>query len=110
MTFGWAKRPRRRLGKTSLLLFVTITSFLLFAFATPVTVTKANDASYAGTLIRPYFENANAPVTGCTAPCLTVDTQTTQPGTSNSFTLASAASMYLWSPQFTSATTAIAGT
>ena len=110
MTFGWAKRPRRRLGKTSLLLFVTITSFLLFAFATPVTVTKANDASYAGTLIRPYFENANAPVTGCTAPCLTVDTQTTQPGTSNSFTLASAARMYLWSPQFTSATTAIAGT
>jgi len=110
MTFGQPKRPRRRLARTSLLLFIIITALVMLAFATPVTITKANDASYAGTLIRPYYENANAPVTGCTAPCLTVDTQTTQPVTSNSFALASAASMYLWSPQFAAATTANAGT
>ena len=103
-------RKSRRLARTSLLLFVILVTPVVIAFAGPVTVTKANDATYGGTLIKPYFENANAPVTGCSAPCLTVDTQTSQPGTSGSFTLASAASMYLWSPQFTSSTTAGAGT
>lgn len=83
---------------------------MVVAFATVVTVTQAKDASYAGTLLQPYFEDKNAPVTGCTSPCLTVDTQTTQPGASSSFALSGSSSMYLWSPQFASATTARAGT
>jgi len=109
MTFGWTRKPKRRLGKTSLLLFIVLSTLVVLAIAAPVTVTKANNASYAGVLIRPYFENQNAPVTGCTLPCLTVDTQSTQPSGSSSFTLASAASMYLWSPQFGGSTTIGAG-
>jgi len=109
MTFGWTRKPKRRLGKTSLLLFIVLSTLVVLTLAGPVTVTKANDASYAGVLVRPYFEKQNAPVTGCTLPCLTVDTQPTQPLGSGSFTLASAASMYLWSPQFGSSTTIGAG-
>jgi len=107
MALCWVRN--RRLARTSLLPFIILSIFIIVAVASTVTITRANDASYAGTLIRPYFENANAPVTGCTAPCLTVDTQATQPGTSNSFALASTATMYLWSPQFTLATTANSG-
>ena len=110
MASSWARKPRRRLARTSLLFLIALAILAVIAVASTVTVTKANDASYAGTLIKPYFENQNAPVTGCTAPCLTVDTQTTQPGTSGSFALSGSSSMYLWSPQFTAATTAQAGT
>jgi hypothetical protein len=110
MTFGSGTRSKPRLARTSLLLLIALSMLVVIAIASTVTVTRANDASYAGTLIRPYFENQNAPVTGCTAPCLTVDTQTTQPGTSGSFALSGSSSMYLWSPQFATATTAYAGT
>ena len=109
MSFGPGKRHGRRLARTSLLLFILLSVLIVVALATPVTVTKANDASYAGSLIRPYFENQNAPVTGCTLPCLTVDTQITQPTASSSFALASGSSMYLWSPQFVGTTTIPAG-
>jgi hypothetical protein len=80
MTSGWVRNPRRRLAKTSLLIFIIISILTVVALAAPVTITKANDASYAGSLVRPYYEDQNAPVTGCTPPCLTVDTQTTEPG------------------------------
>lgn len=79
------------------------------AAATSVTITKTTYAQVGGFFVRPYFENANAPITGCTSPCLTVDTQGTQPGTSGSFSLAAGSSMYLWTPQFSTATSIPAG-
>ncbi|MHB8584878.1 MAG: hypothetical protein ACYDDF_03460 [Thermoplasmatota archaeon] len=42
-----------------------------------VTIHSSSYAEDAGVFIRPYYENLNAPVTGCTSPCLTVDTQAT---------------------------------
>lgn len=79
MTFGTAPRPRRRLAKTSLLLYLIAAILIIVASAIPVTVTKTNEANVSGSFLRSYYENQNAPVTGCTSPCLTVDTQTTQP-------------------------------
>lgn len=110
MTLGSAKKPRRRLAKTSLLFFIILTALIIVSSAATATVTKASKAQYGGYMIRPYYENRNAPVTGCTLPCLTVDTQTTQPAGSGSFTLANGANMYLWSPQFAGSTTISAGT
>lgn len=83
--------------------------FLLIAFASTVTIIKSSYADKGGFFIRPYYESSNAPVTGCTLPCLTVDTQATEPTGSGSFALPSGSSMYLWSPQFASATTISAG-
>ena len=110
MTSGWAKRLRRRLARTSLLFFIAATAVIIVGSATSVTVTKASKAQYGGYFIRAYYENANAPVTGCTLPCLAVDTQATQPAGSNSFSLANGANLYLWSPQLAAATTISAGT
>jgi len=110
MTHGSAKRPGRRLAKTSLPFLILVSFLIIFAAATPVTITKANVAGYGGALIGGWFENQNPPVTGCTAPCLTADTQTSQPAGSNSFTLSSGASAYLWSPAFGSSTTIGVGT
>ena len=82
---------------------------ILTISATTVTISRSSYADGAGVLLRPYYENANAPVTGCTAPCLTVDTQGTKPGTSGSFSLAAGASMYLWTPQFAASRSIPAG-
>jgi hypothetical protein len=110
MTSGWVWKQRRRLARTSLLFLIAVIALVTFASATTVTVTKANEASYGGYLVKGYYEDQNPPVTGCTLPCLTVDTQTAQPSGSGSFTLPNGASSYLWSPQITSATTISAGT
>jgi hypothetical protein len=61
-----------------LLVGIPLTLFLVAGAAT-VTILSSANADYAGFLLSPYYENANAPVTGCTAPCLTVDTQGTEP-------------------------------
>jgi len=84
--------------------------FLVSASAATVTISDSVYASRAGFFLKAYYENVNAPVTGCTSPCLTVDTQTTQPAGSGSTSIPNAGSGYLWSPQFTSATTVSAGT
>lgn len=52
---------------------------LIVAAAANVTILKSTGADFAGTFLNPYYENVNAPVAGCTLPCLTVDTQTTEP-------------------------------
>jgi hypothetical protein len=83
MTSGLGKRSKRRLARTSLLLLIILTSLIIFASAAIVTITNASKADYAGYLIKPYYEDLNAPVTGCTSPCLTVDTQTTEPSSSS---------------------------
>jgi hypothetical protein len=85
-------------------------ALIIVGSATSVTITRVSKAQYGGYFISAYYENQNPPVTGCTLPCLTVDTQITQPASSNSFTLASGGSMYLWSPQFAGSTTINAGT
>jgi len=109
MTSGSANRPSRRLAKTSLPLIIVVSTLIIFASATPVTIRKASVAAYGGALIQAYYENQNPPVTGCTLPCLSVDTQTSQPATSNSFTISRGASAYLWSPAFGSSTAISAG-
>jgi hypothetical protein len=63
------------------MLSLAICAVILFltASATTVTIIDSSYADRGGFFLQPYFENLNAPVTGCTAPCLTVDTQTTEP-------------------------------
>ena len=74
-----AKRPGVRLARPSLLLIFMAIALIALAAAVPVTITKANVAAYGGSLTTPYFENQAPPVTGCTSPCLSVDTQTAEP-------------------------------
>jgi hypothetical protein len=62
-----------------LAVFGVLASLLVVASAANVTIIKSAEADYAGTYLKPYYENRNAPVTGCTSPCLTVDTQGTEP-------------------------------
>ena len=82
MTFGWAKRPRRRLVFASLPLIIVASILVFVAAATPVTVTTAGVAAYGGSLLNGYYENQVPPLTGCAPNCLTVDTQTTEPSSS----------------------------
>jgi hypothetical protein len=99
----------RKPSKIRLPILIFAVVVLGIASASTVTVSKTSYADYGGFFLKPYYENANPPVTGCTSPCLTVDTQTTQPATSSSFALSSSSSMYLWSPQFAGATSISAG-
>lgn len=69
-------------GRLSLLLIATA-ALVVLATAANVTIIDTNAADYGGALLKPYYENLNAPLTGCTAPCLTVDTQTTEPNPSS---------------------------
>jgi hypothetical protein len=61
-----------------LLVGIPLTLFLV-AGAANVTILSSAKADYAGVFLQPYYENLNAPVSGCTSPCLTVDTQGTEP-------------------------------
>ena len=54
-------------------------TLLVVASAATTTVLSRSYADDAGTLLEPYYENLNAPLTGCSPPCLTVDTQATAP-------------------------------
>jgi len=82
MSSGAARRLRRRLAKTSLLLVIVASALIFIAAATVVTVTTAGVAAYGGALVNGYYENQVPPVTGCSSPCLTADTQTTEPSSS----------------------------
>jgi len=62
-----------------LVLFGISATLIAVAAAANVTILSNATADYAGSFLKPYYENANAPVTGCTSPCLTVDTQGTEP-------------------------------
>jgi len=53
-----------------------------------------------------YYENANAPSSGTS---VTVNTQTSIPGSSGSFMIPSGTSAYLWTPQFTTGKTIPSG-
>ena len=106
---GQGPRPKRRPSKIKLQLLIFAVILLGIVAAASVTITTTSLADFSGFFLKPYYENANAPVTGCTSPCLTVDTQASQPGTSGSFSLTAGSSMYLWTPQFTSSTSIPAG-
>jgi len=99
---GQLQRPKRKPNKTALQVHIFAIFLLGIASATTVTISNSSYADFSGFFLKPYYENLNAPVTGCSAPCLTVDTQAAQPGTSGSFSLPSSSSMYLWTPQFAS--------
>ena len=99
---GQLQRPKRKPNKTALQVHIFAIVLLGIASATTVTISNSSYADFSGFFLKPYYENLNAPVTGCSAPCLTVDTQAAQPGTSGSFSLPSSSSMYLWTPQFAS--------
>lgn len=99
---------RRRALK--LLLSISPIILLGVAAAGGVAVTSNNYSDRAGVYLRPYYEDANATMTGCSAPCLSADTESSgDTQTAGSFTLPAAASMYLWSPQFSSQTSIPAG-
>ncbi len=71
-----------------LLVAIFLALLAIAASAASVTILKISNADSAGFFLKPYYENRNAPVTGCTAPCLTVDTQLTEPNpTSGTLTL-----------------------
>jgi hypothetical protein len=65
-----------------LLLGIPLVLFIV-AGAANVTILTGVKADYAGFFLKPYYENFNAPVTGCTLPCLTVDSQGTEPNPSS---------------------------
>src|SRR5713101_3408109 len=109
MLSGQSQRPNRKLNKRALQVYLIAIVLLGIASATTVTISKTSYADFSGFFLKPYYENLNAPVTGCTAPCLTVDTQVAQPGTSGSFSLPASSSMYLWTPQFSSSAAIPAG-
>ncbi len=69
----------RNLKWRLLLLFGILATLLVVAGAANVTILKSAEADYAGAFLKPYYENFNAPVTGCAAPCFKVDTQSTEP-------------------------------
>ena len=69
----------RKLNRRLLILFGISATLIAVAAAANVTILSNATADYAGSFLKPYYENANAPVTGCTPPCLTVDTQGTEP-------------------------------
>jgi len=73
----------RNLKWRLLLLFGISATLLVVAGAANVTILKSAEADYAGAYLKPYYENLNAPVTGCSSPCLTVDTQSTEPNPSS---------------------------
>src|SRR2546422_11508842 len=102
MMSGQSQRPNRKSNKIALQVYIFAIVLLGIASATTVTISNSSYADFSGFFLKPYYENLNAPVTGCSAPCLTVDTQAAQPGTSGSFSLPSRSSMYLWTPQFAS--------
>src|SRR3989442_13635526 len=102
MMSGQSERPNRKPNNAALQVYIFAIVLLGIASATTVTISNSSYADFSGFFLRPYYENLNAPVTGCTAPCLTVDTQVAQPGTSGSFSLPSSSSRYLWTPQFAS--------
>src|SRR5271157_5793858 len=62
-----------------LLVAIFLALLAIAASAASVTVIKISNADSAGFFLKPYYENLNAPVTGCVAPCLTVDTQLSEP-------------------------------
>src|SRR6266702_3852064 len=99
---GQLQRPKRKPNLTALQVYIFGIVLLGIASATTVTISNSSYADFSGFFLKPYYENLNAPVAGCSAPCLTVDTQAAQPGTSGSFSLPSSSSMYLWTPQFAS--------
>jgi hypothetical protein len=71
------------MARVGRLLAVCVIILISVIAATTVTIARTNSAENGGFFIRPYYEYLNAPVTGCTAPCLTVDTQTTVPNPSS---------------------------
>ncbi len=106
---GQSQRLKRKPNKTALQVYIFAIVLLGIASATTVTISMTSYADFSGFFLKPYYENLNPPVTGCMAPCLTVDTQAAQPGTSGSFSLPASSSMYLWTPQFSSSATIPAG-
>jgi hypothetical protein len=106
---GQSQRPKRKPSRIRLQIYIIAIILLGVASATTVTISKTTYADFSGFFLKPYYENINAPVTGCTVPCLTVDTQVAQPGTSGSFSLPASSSMYLWTPQFTTSASIPAG-
>src|ERR1700745_3913506 len=101
--------PKSKPNKTGLKILFLAIILLGIVTAATVTISKTSLADFGGFFLKGYYESANAPVTGCTGPCLTVDTKTSQPGTSGSFSLSAGSNMYLWTPQITSSTTIPAG-
>lgn len=79
----------------------------LIIFGTTISTTTVNSHGMYGSFNGLYFENANAPITGCSSPCLTVDTSKTSPGSSGSFSLGSSQVAYLWTPQYGGTSTAV---
>ncbi len=68
-----------RLRVRHLLPLGIVAALIVTLSATNVTILKTSAADDGGVFLRPYYENLNAPVTGCASPCLAVDTQGTEP-------------------------------
>lgn len=74
--------------------------------ATSVSITATSRQAKLGIYMYSYFENANAP--SSSSP-VRVDTATSIPGSTGSYTIVQGASAYLWTPQFSSATSIPSG-
>ena len=86
------------LGLIALMLFSIM---VILPSASPVNVTSSSSQAKLGIYMVPYFENANAPL--ISSP-VTVDLQMSKPSSSGSFIIPRGISGYLWTSQFSSAT------
>jgi hypothetical protein len=93
--------------KTIALFAIIIVASITFivSSATPVSVTTDNNQAKLGIYMINYFEKANAG----TSYYPSINTQTSIPETSGSFTIPHGNSVNLWTPQFTTAKTVPAG-
>jgi len=89
----------------SYLAIVVLAALAVQSFAATVAVTNTHLQTKYGTLANVYFETSSGP--GSSTPG--TNTALIPPGTSGSYSIPQATSGYLWSPQFTGATTVSAG-
>jgi hypothetical protein len=79
------------------IVLIVVTVTVIVPSATPVTVTNSNKQAALGMYMLSYYEKANAPSSGTS---VTVNTQSSIPASSGSYTIQSGNSAYLWTTQF----------
>lgn len=91
--------------RTMLFALLFIAAIATVTFASPVSVTNITRQTKYGTLTYVYFEKVSGPSSSTPA----TNTAQSAPSNSGSYAVARGASAFLWSPQYTTATTISAG-
>ncbi len=86
-------------------ILIFLAALILSSYATNVPVTQKSSQTKSGALTYVYFETVSGPSSSTPS----TNTALTPPGGTGSYTISMGSTGYLWSPQFTSATTISAG-